>query len=129
MKTFMLVDDSPVIRKVANRILSDLGFVVIEANDGADALDKCRYNLPDGVLVDWDLPNITGVEFIEELRKLPDSQRVKVMYCTSEILVSEMTKAKRAGADGFLMKPFNREILIHKLTEVGMDLNEQYDAA
>ena len=82
--------------------------IIIEANDGADALDKCRYNLPDGVLVDWDLPNITGVEFIEELRKLPDSQRVKVMYCTSEILVSEMTKAKRAGADGFLMKPFRK---------------------
>ncbi len=120
MKIFMLVDDSPVIQKVANRILTDLGFVVVESDDGLDALSKCAHNMPDVMLVDWDLPSMSGVELIEEFKKIPDSDNTKILYCTSEILVSEMTKAKRAGAHGFLMKPFNRAILSNKLVELGL---------
>ena len=125
MKIFMIVDDSPVIRKVAHRILSDMGFVVVEADDGLEALTKSADSIPDVMLVDWDLPSMSGVELIEEFRKLPDSANTKVLYCTSEIMVSEMTKAKRAGAHGFLMKPFDRGILSHKLAELGLELNQQ----
>ncbi len=124
MKVFMLVEDAPVIRKVANRILSDLGFVVIEASDGFDALEKCRDTMPDGMIVDWDLPRMSGVEFISEFKKIDGSKKTKVLYCTSEIMVSDMTKAKRAGATSFLLKPFNREILLHKLIEAGIDIAE-----
>lgn len=120
MKVFLLVDDAPVIRKVANRMLSDFGFIVIEAGDAYDALEKCRFKMPDSIIVDWDMPNMSGVEFIEEFKKLPNSENTKIIYSTSEILVSEMTKAKRAGATGFMMKPFNREILTHKLNELGI---------
>lgn len=117
----MLVDDSPVIRKVANRILSDIGYTVVEATDGFDALEKCRFNIPAGMLVDWDMPNMTGIEFIEEFRKIDGSEITKVIYCTSEIMVPEMTRAKRAGAHAFMMKPFNREILSYKLSEIGVE--------
>ncbi|MEM7068230.1 MAG: response regulator [Pseudomonadota bacterium] len=124
MKIFLLVDDSPVIRKVAGRILSDLGFVVVEAQDGLDALEACRHNMPDAMLVDWELPTMSGIEFIEEFQKLEDSQDTRILYCTSEIVISEMTKAKRAGCHAFMMKPFNREILTHKIAEAGIKLSE-----
>lgn len=127
MKIFMLVDDSPVIRKVASRILTDLGFVVVEAKDGYDALEKCRYNMPDIVMVDWDMPAMDGIEFIEEVKKIDVDKKAKILYCTSEILIPEMTRAKRSGADGYLMKPFNRSLIVQKLQEVGM--YEERDAA
>ena len=97
MQIFMVVDDSPVIRKVANRLLSDMGFVVVEAEDGSEALNLSAHNMPDIVLIDWDLPSISGVELIEEFRRLEGAERAKVIYCASEVMVSEMTKAKRAG--------------------------------
>ena len=64
MKIFMVVDDSPVIRKVARRILEGMDYVVIEAVDGLDALEKCSSNMPDGIIVDWDMPRMNGVEFM-----------------------------------------------------------------
>ena len=124
MKVFLLVEDAPVIRKVANRILSDLDFVVIEASDGFEALEKCRNAMPDGMIVDWDLPRMSGIEFINEFKKIDGSKKTKILYCTSEIMVSDMTRAKRAGATAFLLKPFNREILLHKLIEAGIDIGE-----
>ncbi len=130
MKIFLLVDDSPVIRKVANRILSDMGFVVVEAADGFEALEKCRYNMPDAVLIDWDTPNMTGIEFLEQFSAIDGSKDARIIYCTSEIMVSDMTKAKRAGANAFMMKPFNRKILKTKLKEAGIEVGKvQIEAA
>lgn len=120
MRIFLIVDDSPVIRRVASRILTDLGFSVVEAEDGPSALEKARREIPDVMLVDWHLGSMTGLEFLEEFNKLPGSHLAKVLYGTSEIMISDMTRAKRLGACGFLMKPFNREILIHKLLETGL---------
>ena len=120
MKIFLVVDDSPVIRKVADRILTDLGYAVVEAEDGYSALDIVRRELPDAMLVDWDLGNMTGLEFLEEFNQINGSHLTTKIYCTSEIAISNMTKAKRLGASGFLMKPFNREIVVHKLQELGL---------
>lgn len=120
MKIFLIVDDSPVIRKVANRILSDMGFVIVEAADGFEALEKCRYNMPDAILIDWDTPGMSGIEFLEQFTMIDGSKDTRVIYCTSEIMVSDMTKAKRAGANAFMMKPFNRKILSTKLDEAGI---------
>lgn len=121
MKIFLIVDDSPVIRKVANRILTDMGFVVVEAADGFEALEKCRYNMPDAVLIDWDTPGMSGIEFLEQFALIEGSQEARVIYCTSEIMVADMTRAKRAGANAFMMKPFNRNILSTKLEEAGIE--------
>jgi len=125
MKTFMIVEDAPVIRKVANRILSDLGFLVVEAADGFEALDVCRNNIPEAMIVDWEMPRMNGVEFIQEFRQLEGSERTKVLYCTTEVVVPDMTRAKRAGATGFIMKPFNREILEFKLQEAGVEVGNR----
>lgn len=129
MKIFMLVDDSPVIRKVANRILTDMGFVVVEAADGFEALEKCRYNMPDAILIDWDMPNMSGIEFLGEFADIEGAKNTRIVYCTSEIMVSDMTKAKRAGANAFMMKPFNRKILQTKLKEAGIEINKVSSAA
>ena len=120
MRLFLVVDDSPVIRKVVARILTDIGYSVVEAADGYAALESARRALPDAMLIDWDIGNMSGIEFLEEFNQLAGSHQTKKIYCTSEIVIPNMAKAKRLGASGFLMKPFNREIVIHKLQEIGL---------
>ncbi|MCG6858067.1 MAG: response regulator [Salaquimonas sp.] len=120
MKIFMIVDDSPVIRKVARRIIEDLGFVVVEAEDGEQAIAKARENMPDGLMVDWQMPGVTGIDALQEIMTMPGARNVKALYCTSALLVPEMTRAKRAGATGFIMKPFNRRVIREKLAELGL---------
>ncbi len=124
MKIFMFVDDSPVIHKVAERILTDMGFVFVGAEDGVEALEKARFNMPDVVLVDWDMPKMSGLEFIEEFIKLEDADEARILYSTSEIMVPEMARAKRMGCHGFLMKPFTREIVTAKLQEIGIEVSK-----
>ncbi|MCO5133025.1 MAG: response regulator [Phyllobacteriaceae bacterium] len=120
MKIFMIADDSPVIRKVAKRIIEDLGFIVVEAADGLQAQALCADNMPDGILVDWDMPGMDGLELIQWLAAYPKAEKLKVLFCTSEVNVPLMTRAKRAGADGFLLKPFNRHMIASKFGEVGL---------
>ena len=120
MKFFMIVDDSPIIRKVARRILEGIGYVVAEAVDGVDALEKCGHSMPDIIMVDWDMPRMNGIEFIQGLKSLEGSQNTKTLFCTSEVMMNEMMQAKRAGCDGFLLKPFTRTILMQKLSEIGV---------
>src|SRR5262245_61146505 len=78
------VDDSSVIRKVARRILEGLEFAIVEAEDGEQALDACRSQMPDAVLLDWNMPKMDGYEFLRVLRRLPDGDRPKVVFCTTE---------------------------------------------
>ncbi len=120
MKIFMIADDSPVIRKVARRIIEDMGFVVVEAEDGEKAATLCHESMPDGILIDWDMPGMNGLELVEWLARHPDADRLKMLFCTSQVLVPVMTKAKRAGAHGFLLKPFNRAMIEMKFREVGL---------
>jgi two-component system chemotaxis response regulator CheY len=121
MKIFMIVDDSPVIRKVARRIFEGMGHVVCEAVDGLDALEKCNSNMPDAIIVDWDMPRMNGVEFIAQFQLLRDSENTKILFCTSEVNVTEMMKAKRAGCHGYIVKPFTRDILNNGLLNVGIE--------
>lgn len=120
MKIFLIADDSPVIRKVLRRIVEDMGFVVVEAADGLQAQQLCADNLPDGAFVDWEMPGMNGLELVEWLGPIMAESGGKILYCTSELMVPEMTKAKRAGAHGFLMKPFDRQMVQDKFIEVGL---------
>jgi two-component system chemotaxis response regulator CheY len=120
MKQCLIVDDSSVVRKVARRIMEELEFEVREAEEGAQALDMCRKGMPDLILLDWSMPIMDGVEFLAHLRKeLTDGEKPKVVFCTTENDVAQIAKAMRAGADDFLMKPFDRDIVEAKLQEVG----------
>jgi len=128
MKIFMIADDSPVIRKVARRIIEDLGFVVVEAENADQAQAMCADAMPDGILVDWEMPGFPSLELIQWLKHHPDAERIKILFCTSEVLVSEMTRAKRAGAHGFLLKPFNRQMIANKFSEIGLIEQDQFAA-
>jgi two-component system chemotaxis response regulator CheY len=120
MKTCLVVDDSSVIRKVARRILEGLDFQISEAEDGAKALDACRNELPDGILLDWNMPVMDGYDFLRNLRRMPGGDRPKVVFCTTENDVAHIARALHAGANEYIMKPFDREIMTAKFQEVGL---------
>ena len=120
MKHCLIVDDSAVIRKVARRILEGLGFRVSEAEDGEQAVIACRSEMPDAILLDWNMPVMDGYEFLKQLRLLPRGEGPKVVFCTTENDVAHIARAMRAGADEYIMKPFYKEIMTAKLQEVGL---------
>ncbi|WP_312082731.1 response regulator [Brevundimonas sp.] len=118
-RTCLIVDDSRIIRKVARRIIEGLGYEVDEAADGAEALAYCIGAMPDVVLVDWNMPVMDGITFLRRLRATPGGDRPKVLFCTIETRPERIAEALAAGADDYVMKPFDGEILQSKLTEVG----------
>ena len=120
MKTCLVVDDSKVIRKVARHILETLNFQVSEAGDGKEALESCLASAPDVVLLDWNMPVMTGMEFLRALKDSAVTQRPKVVFCTTENGIAHIRAAIEAGADEYVMKPFDRETLESKLQIVGM---------
>lgn len=120
MKTCLIVDDSRVVRKVARRIFEDIRFECLEAEDGLIALDKCKESMPDIILLDWNMPNMNGLEFLEALRSSPGGDRPKVIFCTTENDMSYIQRAITAGADEYIMKPFDNEIIAGKLSQVGL---------
>jgi two-component system, chemotaxis family, chemotaxis protein CheY len=120
MKHCLIVDDSAVIRKVARRILEGLAFRTSEAEDGEKALAVCREEMPDAILLDWNMPLMDGYEFLRLLRQMPEGNRPKVVFCTSENDVGYIARALHAGADEYIMKPFDKDIVTTKFQEVGL---------
>ena len=120
MKTSLVVDDSRVVRKVVCRIIQDLGFEVKEAEDGEKAFTYCRENLPDLVFLDWNMPVMSGIEFLERLREMDKKKKTKVILCTTESEPGHLDRAITAGADEYIMKPFDSVIIQTKLKNIGL---------
>lgn len=120
MKTCLVVDDSKVIRKVARHILETLQFQVTEAGDGREALDSCLQEAPDVILLDWNMPVMSGMDFLRALRESALPRRPKVVFCTTENGMAYIRAAIEAGADEYVMKPFDWETLESKLQIVGV---------
>ena len=120
MKTCLVVDDSKVIRKVARHILETLAFEVREACDGREALEACRAAVPDVVLLDWNMPVMSGMDFLRALREADVTPRPRIVFCTTENGMAHIRAAIDAGADEYIMKPFDRDTLESKLQLVGM---------
>jgi two-component system chemotaxis response regulator CheY len=120
MKTCLIVDDSGIIRKVARRILESLEFQILEAQDGAQALETCQRALPDAILLDWNMPKMDGYDFLRALRRLPGGERPKVVFCTTENDVAHIARALQAGANEYIMKPFDKDIVQEKFQEIGL---------
>ena len=120
MKHCLVVDDSAVIRKVARRILEGLSLRVTEAEDGKLALASCQTEMPDAVLLDWNMPIMDGYDFLRQLRRMPGGTKPKVVFCTTENDVAQIARAVHAGADEYVMKPFDRDIMTAKLKEIGL---------
>jgi len=120
MKTCLVVDDSSVTRKIARRILEEMDFQIVEAEDGEKALEVCKRELPEAILLDWNMPVMDGLEFLGHLRRLPDGDRPKVVFCTTENGIDHISRALRAGANEYIMKPFDKDIVTAKFQEIGL---------
>jgi two-component system chemotaxis response regulator CheY len=120
LKTCLVVDDSRVIRKVSRRILEDLGFEVAEAADGVEAMAWCTAVMPDAILLDWRMPAMDGLEFVKKLREQPGGDAPKVLFCSVENDLEAIREALDAGADEFIMKPFDGAIIAGKLDYLGL---------
>jgi two-component system chemotaxis response regulator CheY len=120
VRTCLVVDDSRVVRKVARKILEANGFAVTEAGDGQQALDSCRSCLPDCVLLDWNMPIMDGLAFLKELRREFGPANPPVVFCTTENDLGHIEAAMQNGAQEYIMKPFDEEILTGKFAQVGL---------
>ena len=120
MRTCLVVDDSRVIRKVARRILEDIGYEIAEAADGMEALAWCRAAMPDAILLDWNMPVMTGIEFLKKLRAENGGDAPVVVFCTVENDLAHIREALDAGANEYIMKPFDGDIIADKLAEAGL---------
>lgn len=118
--TCLVVDDSRVVRKVARRILEAHGYTVVEAPDGQQALDACRQGLPDCVLLDWNMPVMDGLSFLRAFRAAFGPDKPPVVFCTTENDMEHIARAIESGAQEYIMKPFDEEILVSKLAQVGL---------
>ena len=120
MKSCLIVDDSKVVRMVARRILEGLQFETAEAENGESALEACRKRMPDAVLLDWNMPVMDGLAFLEELRAMPDIAQPVVVFCTVENDLEHIKQAIGAGANEYIMKPFDSEIIESKFSQAGL---------
>jgi len=120
MKTCLVVDDSSIVRKIARRILEEMSFNVVEAEDGVDALVICKKGMPEAILLDWNMPVIDGYQFLGHLRRMPGGDTPKVVFCTTETGIDHISRAIDGGANEYIMKPFDKGIVSAKFEEVGL---------
>ena len=114
MKRCMFVDDSSVIRKVAKRILGGSELIVIEASSGKEAIHMCEADMPDIVVIDVGLPDVPADELIRRIRSIQSPIVPQIAICLMEVDVPTIMRAKRAGAQSFILKPFNRSQLLER---------------
>ena len=117
----MVIDDSRAMRMVLRRIVEGLGYEVTEASNGQEALDLVAGGeLPDIALIDWNMPVMTGLEFVSAMRADPDTRRVTLMMVTTESERAQIVRALAAGAHEYMIKPFTEDALVSKLELLGM---------
>ncbi|MFY9288574.1 MAG: response regulator [Alphaproteobacteria bacterium] len=120
MKSCLIVDDSRVIRKVARQIFEAIGFACEEAENGQVALDMCKAKLPEFILLDWNMPVMNGMDFMLAMRQLPNGQNPLVVFCSTENDMKHIQEALAAGANEYIMKPFDADIIRGKLAQLGV---------
>lgn len=120
MKTCLIVDDSPTIRRITRRILEDLKFVCKEAEDGVKACESCAQQMPDIIILDWNMPNMNGLEFIKALRAMAGGDHPVVIFCTTESGMDFIQSGMDAGANEYIMKPFDKNIVEIKFIQLGL---------
>jgi two-component system, chemotaxis family, chemotaxis protein CheY len=117
----LVIDDSRAIRLILGRMLRELGFEVDQAANGREGLACLDAGLtPELMLVDWNMPEMTGIEFVAALRQPPYSSTARVMMVTTETEVPQMVRALEVGADEYVMKPFTRDSIVEKLQLLGL---------
>ncbi len=120
MPSCLVVDDSRVVRTLEKRIMETFGYTISEAEDGKLAAEACAQAMPDLILLDWHMPVMNGLEFLKVLRAMPNGTTPKVIFCTTESELSNIMQALSSGADEYVMKPFDAEIIKGKLQQIGV---------
>jgi two-component system chemotaxis response regulator CheY len=120
MKSCLVVDDSNVVRKVARSILEKLSFKISEAENGQQAIESCQQAMPDAIVLDYHMPGMGTVEFLSTLRAMPNGKKVFVIYCTTEHDTPDITRTIAAGADDYMIKPFDRTSMRAKFEAAGL---------
>ena len=118
MKRCMIVDDSAVIRKVVKRILSDADMMVVEVESGAQSLSLCSVEMPDIVILDSNLPDMQPSEVIASIRATENGKKPRIILCLPEVDLVKIMRAKRAGASGYILKPFDRNLLLRHFSRI-----------
>lgn len=125
-KKALVIDDSRAMRTILSGILAELGYEVVGAEDGGRALDILNAGeLFDLALVDWNMPQMTGFDFVCEVRKESKFADLPLVMVTTETEISRMSEALEAGADEYIMKPFNKEMLLEKLMLIGVEADRE----
>lgn len=118
----MVVDDSRAIRMILTKTLTELGFEVEQAASGNEALSMLNGQraAPSLILVDWNMPGISGIDFVREVRGDAAAASTALVMVTTETSLAQMTTALEAGANEYVMKPFNKEVIADKLRLLGL---------
>ncbi len=117
----MVVDDSRAARSILGRILRGLGYEVVEASDGRAAIERLASEPGlDFALVDWNMPEMNGVEFVRRVRADPARAGLRLLMVTTEIEPDHIEQALAAGANEYIMKPFTAEVITEKLRTLGL---------
>ena len=112
MKLCLVVDDSKVIRKVAKTLLNSIGYEVVEAETGQAAMELCARHMPDAILIDWDLADMSGFDFLVDFKRQFPMAKPHAVYATTENDPIDISRALKAGADDFLIVPFDRDAVL-----------------
>ncbi len=120
MKSCLIVDDSKVVRMVARKILEGLDFEIEEAENGQAAMDACLRHMPEAILLDWNMPVMSGIDFLRLLRRTEGGDQPVVVFCSTENDLAHIREAISAGANEYIMKPFDTEIIEAKFAQVGL---------
>jgi len=115
-----VVDDSKIVRKVTRKILEALGYEVVEAENGKVALDVYSEHRPSLIMLDWHMPEMNGLEFLKTLRAMPEGGEPVVIFCTTETELGNIQEAILSGANEYVMKPFDEDIIRGKLEQLGL---------
>ena len=116
----LIVDDSRMIRRLSRSIVEGIGFQVTEAENGQEALARCERTKPDLILLDWNMPIMTGIEFVAALRQQEGGWQPRVVFCTTENDDAHIRAGIEAGADEYVVKPFDQTALLTKLQAIGL---------
>ncbi len=116
----LVVDDSRTIRRITRSTLEKVGVLVSEATNGLEALHACRDRMPDCIVLDWNMPVMNGIQFLDALRSEFGPDRPTVILCTTENDIDFIVRALESGAQEYVMKPFNDDILLGKFSQLGL---------
>jgi two-component system, chemotaxis family, chemotaxis protein CheY len=116
----LVIDDSKAMRALLGRLLGEIGFSVEEAGNGREGLEHLQaHGAPDVVLVDWNMPEMSGIEFVQAVRRNRDYDAVRLIMVTTETEMTRVVKALGAGLDAYVMKPFTKEAVVEQLERIG----------